>query len=189
MFAFLLNSFFLLAADTHGESRFTHFYNQYFNVPGFELWKFINLGLFIAIMTYLVRKPLSDAFKAKRDQIRANLIKAEQEKQAALERLTAASAKLAQIEAEKEGVVKNAKNEAAVEKKRLSEQTKADIDRLQQQADAELNRLYQQSRAGLRRYSAEESIRLAEEKLRSQINDDTDARLVKASIRSIGGLN
>src|SRR6188768_2012399 len=101
MFAFL-NNFALLLAGSGGESAFTHFYNQYFNVPGFELWKFINLGLFIAIMVYLVKKPLSDAFKAKRDQIRAGLIKAEQEKQAALERLTAASAKLAQMEVEKE---------------------------------------------------------------------------------------
>ena len=189
MFAFLLNSLFLLAAETHGESRFTHFYNQYFNIPGFELWKFINLGLFIAIMVYLVKTPLSDAFMAKREQIRGDLIRAEQEKQAALERLTEVSAKLAQLEAEKEEVVKSAKNEATVEKKRLAEQTKTDIDRLYQQTDAELNRLYQQTRLGLRRFSAEESIRLAEEKLRAEINDETDSRLVKANIQSIGGLN
>jgi len=41
----------------------------------------------------------------------------------------------------------------------------------------------------LRRFSAEEIIRLAEEKLRAQIDGDKDARLVKASISEIGGLN
>ena len=38
-------------------------------------------------------------------------------------------------------------------------------------------------------YSAEESIRLAEAKLRSQINGESDAVLVKANIAEIGGLN
>jgi hypothetical protein len=41
----------------------------------------------------------------------------------------------------------------------------------------------------LRRYSAEERIRLAEEKIKNVMNSDTDSRLVKASIKSIGGLN
>ncbi|MEO7539170.1 MAG: hypothetical protein ABIV21_04040, partial [Pyrinomonadaceae bacterium] len=178
------------AAEVHGkESAFTHFYNQYFNIPGFELWKFINLGLFIAIMVYLVKKPLSEAFKAKRDVIRAELIRAEQEKQAALAQLAVADAKIAKLEADKEDVLAKAKSEAALEKKRLAEQTKADIERLGHQSEAELTRLSLQTRAGLRRFSAEESIRLAEEKLRAQIDADTDSRLVKASISEIGGLN
>ena len=35
-------------------------YDRIFNIPGFELWKFINLGLFVAIMVYLTKKPLGD---------------------------------------------------------------------------------------------------------------------------------
>jgi F0F1-type ATP synthase membrane subunit b/b' len=190
MLAFLFYSLLLFASETHGtESAFTHFYNQYFNYPGFELWKFINLGLFIAIMVYLVRKPMSEAFKARRDQIRAELIKAEEEKQAALARLSDAEAKLARLDAEKEDILKNAKAEAAFEKKRLADQTKADIERLRQQSESELARLSAQTRAGLRRFSAEESIRLAEEKLRSRIDAEADAQLVRASIQEIGGLN
>ena len=45
MFAFLNNLLLFAAETTHGaESGFTHFYNQYLNVPGFEAWKFINLA-------------------------------------------------------------------------------------------------------------------------------------------------
>ena len=79
--------------------------------------------------------------------------------------------------------------EATFEKKRLAEQTKADIERMGQQHDSELSRLSKQSYAELRRFSAQESIRLAEEKLRAQIDGTADARLVKASISEIGGLN
>ncbi|MGE3467421.1 MAG: hypothetical protein AB7J13_10865 [Pyrinomonadaceae bacterium] len=188
MFAFIYSVVFLFAGSG-GESGYMRFYNEWFNIPGFEAWKFINLGLFIAILVYLLKKPLGDAFKAKRDQIRAELIKAEAEKQAALAKLTTVEAKLAQLDADKEEILHNAKEEAAAEKKRLAEQTRSDIERLRLQSDAEMSRLLGQSRSALRRFSAEESIRRAEEKLRAQIDGGVDAKLVKASIQEIGGLN
>jgi len=179
----------LLFAGSGGESGFTHFYNQYFNIPGFELWKFLNLAIFIALMVYVAKKPLSAAFKAKREEIRSELIKAEAEKQDALKKLTSAEAKLAQLESEKEEIIRKAEAEAAFESNRLAEQANIEAARLEAQSDAELIRLASLSRVHLRRYSAEESIRLAEEKLKAQILGDNDTRLVKASIQEIGGLN
>ena len=157
--------------------------------PGFEAWKFLNLAIFIFIMYKLLKKPLSAAFKAKREAIRAELIKAEAEKQAALSALTASEAKLAGLETEKAAILERAQLEAEDEKKRLAEQTEADIARTRTQTEGEISRLVQIARNDLRRFSAEESIRLAEEKLRAQINPENDARLVKAGIQSIGGLN
>jgi F-type H+-transporting ATPase subunit b len=191
MFAFI-NTFLLLTAETaHAGSQggFTHFYHEYFNIPGFELWKFINLAIFIGLMVYLTRKPLSQAFAAKREQIRAELIKAEEERRSAINRLTAAEAKLAQLETEKQSILAKARQEAEFEKNRLAEHTRLEAERLRQQAEAELARVQNQSRVELRRYSAEESIRLAEQKLRAQIDGTADARLVRASIQEIGGLN
>jgi F-type H+-transporting ATPase subunit b len=190
MLAFFTTFILLFAETAHkAEGGFTRFYNEYFNIPGFELWKFLNLGIFIAIMIYLLKKPLGQAFRVKRDAIRAELIRAEEEKQAALAKLTTAESKLAQLETEKETILANAKEEAAAEKKRLADQTKLDAERLSQQAEADLSRLVAQQRVELRRFSAEESIRLAELKLRAVIDDKKDAKLVKASIAEIGGLN
>lgn len=190
MFLSLTSSMLLLAGSGGGAwESFKHFYNDWFNIPGFEAWKFVNLAIFVGLMIYVAKKPLSEAFKAKREQIRAELIKAEAEKKEALAKLTTAEAKLAQLDAEKENILAKAKDEAAFEKKRLADQTKLDIERLGLQNDSELSRLSKQSYAELRRFSAQESIRLAEEKLRAQIDGTADARLVKASISEIGGLN
>ncbi len=192
MFAFFLSTVTLLlaAAGGHGaESGFTAFYNKYLNYPGFEAWKFINLAIFVAIMIYLVKKPLSDAFKAKRDAIRAELIKAEEEKQAALSKLTSAEARLAALEAEKASVIAKAREEAEAEKRRLAEQAEWDVKKLEEQVTGEVSRLEKQTLLKLRRFSAEESVRLAEEKLRQQIDTSKDAQLVKSGIASIGGLN
>ncbi|HEY2846935.1 MAG TPA: hypothetical protein VGI80_03900 [Pyrinomonadaceae bacterium] len=185
-------TFLLLFVETakKSESGFTVWYDRYFNIPGFELWKFINLALFIVFMIWASRKlGVSEAFKARREKIRAELIRAEQEKQAALAKLTTAEGKLAQLDTEKENILNKAKEEAALEKKRLADHTKADVNRLKAQAEADLTRLVGQQRSELRRFSAEESVRKAEEKLRSAIDGKTDARLVKASIAEIGGLN
>ena len=161
----------------------------YLNYPGFEAWKFLNLGIFVAVMVYLLKKPLSAAFKAKREAIRAELIRAEEEKQAALARLTSTEAKLAGLDNEKNTILARAKEDAAAEKNRLTGQTEIEIGKLCEQTVNEISRLNQSANYELRRFSAEESIRLAEEKLKTQINAESDAQLIKSSIQAIGGLN
>jgi F0F1-type ATP synthase membrane subunit b/b' len=191
MFAFFYNAVVLLLAASGGSGQggFTEFYNKYLNYPGFELWKFINLAIFIGVMVYVAKRPLSEAFKAKRDAIRAELIRAEQEKQAALARLTSAEAKLASLEAEKAALLQKAREEADAEKRRLAEQTEWEVSKLHEQTAGEVARLRNQTFAQLRRFSAEESVRLAEERLKAQLDTQKDSQLVKAGIASIGGLN
>jgi F-type H+-transporting ATPase subunit b len=183
MFAFHIN--FLLFA----EGGFMRFYHEYLDIPGFEAWKFLNLAVFLAFIVYVAKKPLSTAFKTRRDEIRSELIRAEEERQAARSQLDAAQKRIAGLEAEREQILKEAKEEASSEKKRLAAQTKADIERMKQQTQSELSRLTAQTNSRLRRFSAEESIRLAEEKLRNKIGQPEDTRLIKASIDEIGGLN
>jgi len=161
----------------------------WWNYPGFEAWKFFNLAIFAAIMIYLLRKPLSSAFKAKRESIRAELIKAEEERQAALAKLTSAEAKLARIDSEKDEIVEKAQREASEEKARILRETEEEEKRLRVQAENEIARKAAQVRNELRRFSAEESIRLAEQKIKQNIDATKDAQLVKANIQSIGGLN
>ncbi len=191
----MLFSFILIFAETAGArgtsgwDNFLHFWNAYFNYPGFELWRFLNLAIFIAIMIYLLKKPLGEAFKAKRETIRAELIKAEAERQAALAQLTATEAKLIRLDTEAEMIRQRAAQEANAEKARINEQTEFEIGKLREQANNEIERAGKQIKIELRRFSAEESIRLAEEKIRREINPEKDAQLVKANIQSIGGLN
>jgi hypothetical protein len=58
----MLFSFILAFAETAGGAsgwdNFLHFWNSYFNYPGFELWRFLNLAIFVGIMIYLLKKPL-----------------------------------------------------------------------------------------------------------------------------------
>ena len=53
MFAIIYSIIFLFAeaASQSAWSRFREFFSQYFSYPGFEIWKFVNLAIFIAILT------------------------------------------------------------------------------------------------------------------------------------------
>lgn len=189
MFAFFSCLILVFASGGEGSGGYMDFYNKYLNYPGFEAWKFINLAIFLALMLYFVKKPLTEAFRAKRDSIRADLIKAEEERKAALARFTTAEAKLASLDNERQLILNKAKAEADAEAARILEQAELEAKKLREQTSGEISRIAQQTRAELKRFSAEESIRLAEEKLRSKIDSNVDAGLVKSGIQAIGGLN
>lgn len=191
MLAFIYSFLFFLSEAGHSAGSsggFTQIWNDYFNRPGFEAWKFINLAIFVGLMVYLLKKPLSDTFRVKREEIRADLIKAEEEKQAALQKLTESEAKLARLNSDVSTVRERARQEATAEATRITEQTDTEINKLREQATNEIARTSKQAKTELRKFSAEESIRLAEEMIKNKINSEADAKIVKAGIESIGGL-
>jgi F0F1-type ATP synthase membrane subunit b/b' len=194
MFAFIFSFIFIFAEGGHSSSGggFTEWWHKsadpYLNYPGFEAWKFINLAIFLAIIVYLLRKPLSDAFKTRRELISAELIRAEEARRAAEARLIETESRLARLDAEKEIVLSRAEREAELEKQRIGEQTEFEITKLREQAENEISRTAQQARHELRKLSAEETIRLAEEMIKQGMTPQADARLVRSNIQSIGGL-
>ena len=109
--------------------------DPYLNYPGFEAWKFINLAIFVAVMVYLLKKPLTDVFKTKRETIRAELVKAEEERQAALAKLTSAEANLARVSAQSDEIVEKARAEAAAEKTRIEQESEKVVNSLQTKID------------------------------------------------------
>ncbi len=196
MLAFFFNFLLIFASETAPTGGGQSFYqrslqllNDWYNIPGFESWKFINLGIFILVLYFLLRRPLSEAFKAKREKIRAELIKAQQERDAALKKLEEVEARLSMLDAEVASIKERSAAEAVAEKKRITAQTESDIVKMREQAQSEIARAGQQAMTKLRRFSAEESIRLAEEMLRKQVGSETESNLIKAGIDDLGGLN
>ncbi len=190
MFAFLFNFIILFsetASSSSGGSAFDHIWSDYFDNPGFPLWKFFNLVIFVGLLGYLLKKPLSEAFKTKREVIRAELIKAEEEKQAAMAKLTEIESKTAQLESEKQRIILTAQVEADNERRRIGEQTESDITKIRSQAEAEIVRTKTVAQNQLRKFSAEESIRLAEQMLREKLGAKSDADLVRVGIDNLGG--
>src|SRR2546423_9659849 len=90
----MLSANFLLLAQ---ETAAAH---PWYNYPGFEVWKFFNLFLFIAVIVFILRKPIGASMQARREAIRKELMRAQEERNAALQKLEEVNARLARLDTE-----------------------------------------------------------------------------------------
>jgi F-type H+-transporting ATPase subunit b len=169
-------TFFALAGDA-----------PWWNYPGFELWKFFNLFLFAGALYFILRRPLSEAMRARREGIRRDLIRAQEERNAALAKLEEVEARLARLDTEVASVREQAQRDAVAEQERIRRATEDDVQKLREQAVREIESAGKAARQELRRYAAEQSVGLAEKMIRSDIRPEDDARLVNLSIDELGG--
>jgi ATP synthase F0 subunit b len=161
----------------------------FINVPGFEAWKLFNLLLFIGLMIYLLRRPISEALRARRENIRRDLMRAQEERNAALAKLEEVDARLARLDAEVATLRAQAEKEAAEERLRIERSTEEEARKLREQAQREIESASKAARQDLRRFAAEQSVRLAEEMIRRNLRPEDDARLMDNYVEDLGGIN
>lgn len=162
----------------------------WWDYPGFELWKFVNLGIFVLLLVYFLTRQvkLGEAFKSRREAIRRELARAQQERDAALAKLKEVDERLARLDSEVSAIQEQAQREAAEESERIARATEAEIVKLGEQAQREIERAGKTARHELRRYTAEQSVRLAEDMIRREMKPEDDARLITRNIEELGGV-
>ncbi len=160
----------------------------WWNKPGLEVWKFINLFIFVFALVYILRRPISDAMRARREGIRRDLMRAQEERNAALAKLEEVEARLARLDDEVASVREQSQREAAEERERIKRATEEESQKLREQARREIESAGKAARQELRQYTAEQSVRLAEEVIRREMRPEDDARLVNLQVEELGGV-
>lgn len=158
----------------------------WWDYPGLELWKFFNLFLFVAVMVYLLKRPLSDAFRSRREGIRSELAKAREERDQALAKLAEVQARLDRLNSDVAGIREHSQSEAKAERERILRETEQEILKLQEQSQREILSAGKVAKHELRRFAAQQSVRLAEEIVRREIRSDDDARLIELNVDQLG---
>ena len=150
--------------------------------------KLLNLLLFVGLMIYVLRRPLKEKLQERREGIRRDLMRAQEERSAALAKLEEVEARLSKLDAEVEAVRVQAQREAAEERSRIERQTEEDARKLREQARREIESASKVARASLREYAAEQSVRLAEDMIRREMRPEDDARIVSEYVEELGGI-
>jgi F0F1-type ATP synthase membrane subunit b/b' len=150
--------------------------------------KVFNLLLFAAVLLYILRRPVSQAFRDRREGIRRELMRAQEERNAALAKLEEVEGRLARLDSEVEAIRAQAQKDAAEERARIERQTEEEIRKIREQSQREIESAAKAARAGLRAFAAEQSVRLAEEMIRRDIRPEDDARLVSEYVEELGGI-
>ena len=79
------------------------------------------------------------------------------------------------------------RREAADERERIARATETEMAKLSEQAQREIANAAKTTKHELRRYTAEQSVRLAEDIIRREIKPEDDARLITLDIQELGG--
>jgi F0F1-type ATP synthase membrane subunit b/b' len=158
----------------------------WWNYPGVELWKFFNLLVFILVAIFFLRRRLSDGLKGRRDRIREELRRAEQERDRALAKLQEIETRLAGFDTEVAAIRKQAEAEALAERERLSQETARELAKLRESSQREIESAGKIARQQLREFAARQSLKLAEEAIKREIRAEDDARLISSSVEQLG---
>jgi len=161
----------------------------WWDYPGFELWKFVNLFVFVAILVYVLTRKvkLGEAFKTRREQIKQELQRAQQERDAALAKLKEVEERLARLDTEVATIKTQSQREAAEERERIGKSTEQEIAKLGAQAKREIESAGKAAKHGLRVFAAETSVRMAEGIIRREMRPEDDVRLISRNVDELGG--
>ena len=155
---------------------------SWFNYPGLELWKFLNLAIFTGAAIYVLRKKINEALLARREAIQQELLAAQTTRERALARVAEAEDLLTRVDEHVGAIHKQAAQEAEAERKRLAEATIREQEKLKQQAQREIETANKLARKQLRQFLATRSVDLARESVRRQMRPEDDTLLIKESI-------
>ncbi|MGB8507445.1 MAG: ATP synthase F0 subunit B [Pyrinomonadaceae bacterium] len=179
MFSGLIQNIILFAFEGEGWQAY---------LPVETLAKIINLVVFVGLMYFFLRRPISAAFNARREGIRKDLLRAQEERNVAVSKLEEVEGRLQRLDAEVEAVRAQAQREADAELQRIARSTEDDIRKLREQSQREIESAVKIARAELRAYAAEQSVKMAEEMIRRDIRPEDDARLVREYVEELGGV-
>ena len=162
---------------------------RWWDYPGFELWKFINLAFFVLVIVYILTKKanIGEAFRTRREAIKRELARAQQERDDAVAKLKEVEERLARLDSEVVAIKENSKIEAAEERERIARSTETEIAKLSEQAQREIENAGKIAKKELRRYTAEQSVQLAETLIRREMQPEDEARLITRNIEELGG--
>src|SRR5947208_10934395 len=161
---------------------------RWWDYPGFELWKFVNLAIFVIALVVVMRKffGVPQMYRNRKESIRAELEKARTERDAALAKLKEVEERLASLDSQVATIKERSMTEAREEGDRIARSTQDEIGKLTAQAQREIENAGAVAKTDLRRFTAEQSVRLAEEMIKRDIRPDDDARLFKRGIDEMG---
>jgi F0F1-type ATP synthase membrane subunit b/b' len=155
---------------------------EWVNYPGFELWRFVNLAIFIVLGIYFLRSKISQKLSVRGEVIRQELLAAETERERAQAKLAEADSMLSRVDEDVRTVHEQAQAEAKAERERLAAATDREIEKLKQQGRREMETAAKVARKELRRYFAQRSVEFARESIRHRMRPEDDTALIRENI-------
>lgn len=160
---------------------------------GGSLWgsigRFLNFIVFAAILYMALKKPLLNFLDRHAENIQKALREAKEEEQEAVQKAEVYQAKLLAIEEEALKIKQEAEQEALQEKKKLLAEAQAGAERLMSQAKFEVDQEVKKAKEELKTYAALLAVEVAEKKIRSDLTETDQKKLIENYMTNMENLN
>jgi len=150
-----------------------------------EIWKWANFAILAGGLGYLIVKKGGPYFTARSEEIRKGITDAEAQRKSADARAAEVDRRLANLESDVKQMRATVLAEQAAAAERLRQETAAELARIQDHAGREIDSAAKAARVELQRYAARLAIDLAEQKIRSRMNAESQGVLVDDFVRSL----
>jgi F-type H+-transporting ATPase subunit b len=154
--------------------------------PHEMLYKIINFVILVGGLGYVLRKPTAEFFSSRSASIQKSLDEGRKALEASQAQLHAVEEKLRGLEAEIAAFKDSAVREMEAERQRLKQSSADEGTRILESARTQMDTALRGAKLELKNYAAQQSVTLAEELIRTRLDDAGRKRLVTQFVASLG---
>lgn len=140
--------------------------------------KAVNFALLIGILTYFLRAPVAGYLNGRIGKVREDLVTAKQTRETAVRQLAEIDAKLAALPAEIEALKKRGAEDLVAERARIEQDALVERQRVLEHTRREIDMRLRVAKRELLELAANLAVNVASERIRASITPDDQARLV-----------
>jgi F-type H+-transporting ATPase subunit b len=152
-----------------------------------DTYRIMNFAVLVAVLVYLLRKPISQALAARIKGIKEQLAALESQKAEAEKQLEQYSEKLSFLEKESEKIIAEYIRQGNEAKARILKEAEAAAEKLKVQSGRSIEHELERAKLSLQKEILEKSLAKAEEMIRTHISAKDQNQLVDDYLEKVGG--
>ena len=147
----------------------------------------LNFIIYVSVLTYLLKKPITNGWTARRDAIESAVNSGKRELEAAQDKLQAAEGKMRMLDQEIIRITRDIETETQRESTLLIQDASKRAERIQVQAKEMADAEIKNAKAKIRAEVIDAVMKKAEDKIMQQVNESSDVQLRAATLGAVKG--
>ncbi len=148
-------------------------------------WFIVDFVIFAGLLVHFVKKPMAAAFENRHKTIKKTIEDNEKAHADARQSHDEFQSKLANVDAEGNALIERSKSDGALERDKMIEDAQAYSERIKGDSGAIIDQEYTQASVRLQAFAALGALRDAEERLKANITDGDQSRLLEEAIAEL----
>jgi F-type H+-transporting ATPase subunit b len=142
------------------------------------LMRCMNFGVLAGALFFLLRKPVAQGLRSRREGIKDQLDDLERRKREAEGQLSATKEKLKRLDQEAQKIIAEYVAQGEAIKAKILEEAKGAAEKLQEQAKKNIEHEFRKTKEQLKAEMAEQAVAMAEDLIKKNVNDGDQKRII-----------